>query len=192
MDDFGPRIRELRQRRGLSLRDVAAAAGIAPSVLSNFERGRVSPTMATTHKILAAMGMTFAEFFGTYREKPAERPQYVFPAKGLHEVRNPERLLRTLMPAAPEYGCQMFYEEIAGGAHKEEMETHPHDLAGWVFEGELVFEIVPPGGGKPEDALVGPGDAFYIPAGVEHRAVNRGRVTVKVLSLFLGRGKPLY
>jgi transcriptional regulator with XRE-family HTH domain len=191
-DAFGPRIRRLREQRGLSLRDVAASAGLAPSVLSNFERGRVSPTLATTHKILAAMGLTFAEFFGTYRDKPAARPQYVFAAEGIHEVRNAERLLRTLMPAGPEFACQMFYEEIAAGAHKEEMETHPHDLAGYVLAGELVFEILAAGAAEPSEAVVRAGDAFYIPAGLEHRAVNRTDRPVRVLSLFLGRGKPLY
>jgi uncharacterized RmlC-like cupin family protein len=86
----------------------------------------------------------------------------------------------------------MFYEEIAPGAHEEEMEIHPHDLAGYVIEGELVFEIVHAGAKKAQDVVIGPGDVFYIPARLEHRAVNRTGKAVKVLSLFLGRGEPLY
>ncbi len=191
-EEFGPRLRQLREERGLSLRDVAAAAGIAPSVLSNFERGQVSPTLATTHKVLAALGLSFAEFFGSYRDQPAERPQYVFPASGVHAVRNRERLLRSLLPSGPDFACQMFYEEIAPGAHGEEMETHPRDLVGYVLAGELVFEIVHAGAARPQRVTVRKGEAFYIPAGLEHRAVNRGERKVRVVSLFLGRGKPLY
>src|ERR1700736_4867398 len=35
-EHFGPRVRKIREERGLSLRKVATAAGIPPSVLSKF------------------------------------------------------------------------------------------------------------------------------------------------------------
>jgi transcriptional regulator with XRE-family HTH domain len=192
IEEFGPQLRQLREERGLSLRHVAAAAGVAPSVLSNIERGHASPTLATTHKVRAALGLSFAEFFGSYRDRPAERPQYVFPASGVHTVRSQERLLRFLLPSGPDFACQMFYEEIAAGAHHEEMETHPRDLVGYILAGELVLEIVHAGAPRPQKVTVRKDEVFHIPAGLEHRAVNRGKRKVRLVSLFLGHGKPLY
>jgi transcriptional regulator with XRE-family HTH domain len=189
-EDVGPRLRHIRLERGLSLRDLAAAAGISPSVLSNFERGQVSPTLATTHKILAALNLSIAELFGSYRDQPAERPQYVFPAEGVHTVRTEERLLRSLLPSGPDFACQMFYEEIEPGAHREEIEAHPRDLVGYILAGELILQIT--GGSEPQELVVAKGQVFYIPAGLEHRAVNRGAQRARVISLFLGSGKPLY
>ena len=51
-------IRDLRQRRGASLRDVASAAGIHFSTLSGIERRRHNASLATLERVLAALDAT--------------------------------------------------------------------------------------------------------------------------------------
>lgn len=59
----GPRLRQLREQKALSARQVAELAGVTPAYLSRLENGRVSPTVATLAKLVAAMGETMATLF---------------------------------------------------------------------------------------------------------------------------------
>jgi transcriptional regulator with XRE-family HTH domain len=60
---IGPRLRQLRQQGGLSLREVAEQAGFSPSFLSMVENDKVSPSVASMERLAAAFGLSLAEFF---------------------------------------------------------------------------------------------------------------------------------
>lgn len=49
-------IREARARSGLTLRDLAERAGTSHSTVSAYEKGRMSPTVATLNRIVRAAG----------------------------------------------------------------------------------------------------------------------------------------
>lgn len=59
----GPQIRELRNRKGISLTALAEACGKDISYLSRVENGKINPNAKTIREISEAMG---------YRYKPAE------------------------------------------------------------------------------------------------------------------------
>ena len=61
--EVGARLRQLREQKALSARQVAEMAGLTPAYLSRLENGRVSPTVATLSKLVAAMGETMATLF---------------------------------------------------------------------------------------------------------------------------------
>jgi transcriptional regulator with XRE-family HTH domain len=61
--EVGPRLRQLREQKGMSARRVADLAGLTPAYLSRLENGRVSPTVATLARLVAAMGETMATLF---------------------------------------------------------------------------------------------------------------------------------
>lgn len=63
----GARIRQLRQARNMSARDLAVAASVSPSYLSRLENAKVSPTVATLGRIVQAMGESIASLFGEAR-----------------------------------------------------------------------------------------------------------------------------
>ena len=57
------RIRELRQRRGLTLQEVAGTAGFSKGLLSKIETGVVSPPIATLAKLAEALNVPIGELF---------------------------------------------------------------------------------------------------------------------------------
>jgi transcriptional regulator with XRE-family HTH domain len=61
--EVGPRLRQLREQKGMSARQVADGAGLSPAYLSRLENGRISPTVATLARLVAAMGETMATLF---------------------------------------------------------------------------------------------------------------------------------
>ena len=65
--------------------------------------------------------------------------------------------------------------------------THPGEEAGYILEGTVVLEL----DGKPAMTL-GPGKAFFIPAGTVHNATNKGSGAARVLATYIvEKGKPL-
>lgn len=54
---LGKAIRELREKRGLSLRTFAPKAGVTFNTLSLIERGEANPTWETVKGISAALGV---------------------------------------------------------------------------------------------------------------------------------------
>lgn len=66
------RLRAKRTERHLSLRALAAAAGVSPSLVSGVERAVVRPSLASLQKLSAALGTTLADLVG--ERSPACRP----------------------------------------------------------------------------------------------------------------------
>jgi transcriptional regulator with XRE-family HTH domain len=60
---LGPRIRELRQQRGMTLRGLAGKSGLSTALLSKVENNAVSPTIPTLWKICEALGVRVGYFF---------------------------------------------------------------------------------------------------------------------------------
>jgi transcriptional regulator with XRE-family HTH domain len=58
---LGKAIRELRQKRGASLKSLAPEAGITLNMLSLIERGEANPTWETVKGIAAALGVRVSE-----------------------------------------------------------------------------------------------------------------------------------
>jgi transcriptional regulator with XRE-family HTH domain len=61
--EIGGRLRHERERRGLSLRKLAAELAISPSALSQIETGRSQPSVATLYSIVSELGLSFDELF---------------------------------------------------------------------------------------------------------------------------------
>lgn len=90
--NVGQRIRELRERHGLSLRALAEMSGLSVNAVSLIERGLSSPTVATLHRLAAALGVRIVDLFGA-----AEEATVVFvPADRRGQTRTPGALIETL------------------------------------------------------------------------------------------------
>lgn len=61
----GGRLREARHTRGLTLDDVAAAAGFTKSFVSAVERGETSPSIGSLYAICEVLGVTMSALFET-------------------------------------------------------------------------------------------------------------------------------
>lgn len=68
---IGARLRRLRESRGLSLRDLGAAVRLAPSFLSDVERGRTRPSLESLDAIAGALGADLREVLAPAAGAPA-------------------------------------------------------------------------------------------------------------------------
>ncbi len=63
MTALGARIKGLRVERGLQQRQLAEKAGMTPSMVSQIEAGRLTPSLPTLGKLAAALGVPIASLF---------------------------------------------------------------------------------------------------------------------------------
>jgi transcriptional regulator with XRE-family HTH domain len=63
MTALGTRIRALRLERELQQRQLAEKAGMTPSMVSQIESGRLTPSLHTLGKLAGALGVTIATLF---------------------------------------------------------------------------------------------------------------------------------
>lgn len=66
---IGLQIRALRRTNGLSITELAAAAGISSGMLSKIENGQISPSLATLQGVSGALAVPITTLFATFEEK---------------------------------------------------------------------------------------------------------------------------
>ena len=74
MDDpgriVGQRLKALRTERGLTVRELSHASDLAFNTISMIERGKMSPTIGTLHKLDSALGVALAHLVAEGPPKP--------------------------------------------------------------------------------------------------------------------------
>lgn len=71
-EEFGEKIKRMRQNRGLTQEQLAEATDISQRALSAIERGENFVTSETLDKLLAALNTTSEELFALNHLKPQE------------------------------------------------------------------------------------------------------------------------
>src|SRR5208337_3296516 len=65
---FGDKIREVRERRNLTMREVAGKAGLSESLISQIERNRVSPALDTLLSIVEILDIDLEYLFADFKK----------------------------------------------------------------------------------------------------------------------------
>lgn len=174
--ELGGNIRRLRTEAGIGLRQLCRLADISPASLAAIEKGDSSPTLATLHKVLKALGTDFAEFFASSAED-AESP--VFSSKEMHSVSDKHREYIFLLPKRPDMRFEIIHETIAASESKSEWEVHDCDVGGVILSGgPACLEIERQG-----EWSLRQGDSFYVKAGFKHRLINLGKRAIKQITV---------
>ncbi|MFA5863759.1 MAG: helix-turn-helix domain-containing protein [Phycisphaerae bacterium] len=176
-EEFGIHLERMRSTMGLGLRELGRKAGMSPGALSAIEKGQSSPTLATLHKILRALGTDFAGFFATSAQNGADP---VFEAKTHRMAQDAYRQYVFLFPKREDMRFEMVLETILPTEKKPEWETHDCDLGGYIISGGPV-KVEIEGVGK---WTLKKGDSFYIKSGHKHRATNMGNNPLKMVTTF--------
>ncbi len=170
---LGVRIRSLRQARRLTLRELAARAGVTESFLSQVEREKTSPSIASVQRIARAMDLSIAQLFaeesasGRVVRREARR-RIAYP--GLKAV---DEFLTSNMAGR----LQVILSTIEpGGGTGEEPYTHDSDEeVVLVLEGVLDLWVA------DEHYVLRDGDAITFASRLPHWNMNRGDVPAVVL-----------
>jgi len=176
---IGVRLRELRERAGMSLRDVCGKGGVAPSYLSNLERGGSSPTLAKLRKILVALGTDLESFF-TEESDSGGHEEHVFRREHMRTAADASRRYTFLLPKRKDMQAEALEEYMLPGERKTEFEVLESSVFGVVLAGMVELEIE----GKPKE-LVRTGDAFHVSAFTPHRGHCVSAEPARLITVFV-------
>lgn len=166
-ETLGPRIREWRNAKRLSLREFAKLCDLTPGAISQIERGLVSPSLKTIRRISAALEVPVAWFFG--------EEEYGDPFKDVIVRKSERRLLKLgdygvakylLTPFAPGQMETLLVTLEPHGTTGEEYYTHPGEEVGLVLKGRFQMEI------EDEIMLLEEGDVYRFESTRPHRFSN--------------------
>lgn len=172
--NLGPRIKELRSEKRLSLRVLAERAEVTASYISAVERGKISPTIALLSRLLKALDTDLAAFF---TENVDSGSDFVFRDSSMRTVDDGGRRYTFVFPKRNDIRMEMLIEVFQPG-EMPEFEKLSVDLAGYVLEGELLLEIE---GCEPQ--VLSAGNGFYVPAGRPVRGRCAKDATVRMVTV---------
>ena len=197
-DGVGQRLRSERERRGVSLRELARRLEISPSALSQIETGRSRPSVGTLYAIVSELDMSLDELFGSRRTAAsaaraaemagsAEEPGATLVQR--HDTRKGIELesgvrWERLTPTAEQDADFLYVVYEVGGASSREG-THMRHMGreyGLVLSGRLRVTI-----GFDEEHELGPGDSIAFESSRPHRLENAGAEPVEAIWFVVGR-----
>ncbi len=75
VDDLGSRLKDVRLRSGMSLREVSRQLGVSPSFVSQMENGKSLPSVATLYAVAQLLNVSIDELFGNVPASSGQQSQ---------------------------------------------------------------------------------------------------------------------
>ncbi len=124
LDAVGPRLKELRQRRNITLNDLAEETGVSVSTLSRLEAGLRRPTLEQLLPLARVHGVTLDEL--------VDAPPTGDPRVNLRPI--PTQDGRTILPLTRRAGGIQAYKFILpAGRDDAEPDLRTHEGYDWAF-----------------------------------------------------------
>jgi len=178
----GEKIKQLREKKGLSLKEVADATGFSTALLSQMESHLVSPSLGSIIKLAKALEVRVGDFFGETEGEP------------FAIVRKDER--KTVSRFASKEGVSYGYSYESLGFEKKDRRMEPfivtlepatlktsktsaHEGEEFIFvlEGEMQVIL-----GNHTDILY-PGDSIYYDSNIPHRVQCHQDKVARILAV---------
>lgn len=170
-EKIGNKIKELRNRNGLTQQELADRTELTKGFISQLERGQVSPSVVTLLDLIECLGSTASNFF-----KETEEEHVVFSEEGYFEkVDEVGNSIQWIVPTAQRY--QMEPLLVVVQPHQSLNEDKPHDGEefGYLISGKLNLYL------GDKIYRVKAGESFYYPAKRKHRIENPGNRLAKFI-----------
>lgn len=167
--DIGQKLKQIREDRGLSQRELAARAGLTNGTISLIEQNRTSPSVASLKSLLDAIPISMAEFFSTVEDAGA--PKVFYRASEFTEI-SPDsegQVSLRMLGDAQNHALQVLHETYPPGADTgPEALSHEGEEAGIVVSGTIEVTV------DGHAADLRPGDGYLFDSRLPHRFRNTG------------------
>ena len=191
---YGSRIREMRKRRGLTLKEVAEATGYTIGHISQIERDLKSPSLVALRKIAACLNCSEVWLIMDDSELSAKSPEEGKKSKESYLVRKENRIPMKIpeidvsysiftpskLPNAQEAQMTGLIVRLKPNTWvTEEMISHGnYDESLLLLKGELELRI------DNSTYIIYEGDSFYIPKNCLHNYLNTSNEEATIIVYF--------
>ncbi|USD63903.1 cupin domain-containing protein [Vibrio sp. SCSIO 43140] len=162
--EIGPRFKALRERAGLSQRELAKRAGVTNGFISQIESNAVSPSVASLSKLLSKIPSSMAEFFAIDEPEPE---QFYTRRQEQPEIGRGKISYRQVGHYHEDRHIGMLRETLSPGADTgKEMLVHEGQECGVIVQGELELTV------DDQITVLLEGDSYYFDSQRPHRFRN--------------------
>ncbi len=166
---IGHKLRAVRKRRKLTLREVATRAGVSESLVSQIERDKVSPAIDTLLRIADILDIDMDYLFSDLKKS---KQVMVVRAHERHQIIKDgvsyEQLSRT-PEEQEEYGIEAYYMQISPGHESgSDLYGHKGKELGTIISGQGEFTI------GNQTLRLAAGDSISFASDVPHVLKNTG------------------
>jgi len=171
----GQRIRELRAKRGLSLRALAELSSLSTNAISLIERGDNSPTVSSLHNLATALAVPITAFFEQQGDgQVVHLKKNQRPTSETAGVR-----MENLGSGLPNQQIEPFLMTIGpGGSSTSSQITHSGEELVFVLSGALMCRI------NEQEYSLEEGDSLLFLASQPHVYRNETKQAAKILIVF--------
>jgi transcriptional regulator with XRE-family HTH domain len=195
-DDVPRRLRAERERRGITLRELARRLDVSPSAISQIETGRARPSVATLWAIVTELGMSLDDLFaheadGGPRPAPTAAPPDPAPqplpvvtedTREALQLATGVRWERMTAETDPDVDFIWVVYDVGGCSSPEDsFIRHAGREYGLVLSGRLEVTV------GFETSVLGPGDSISFDSTTPHRLRNAGDEPVTGVWVVVGR-----
>lgn len=169
--EIGRKIKNLRNRNGLTQQELADRTELTKGFISQLERGQVSPSVVTLMDLIECLGTTPGEFF-----KESTQEQIVFTGADCFEkVDEQGNCRKWLVPTAQKFEMEPLLVTLAPHQTLEEDKPHTGEEFGYVMNGKIRVHF--------GEAIytVKSGESFYYRTTQVHRIENPSAKPAKFL-----------
>lgn len=163
MEQINKKIKSLRQKNELTLKELSEETGLSVSFLSQIERGSTSLAITSLKKIADAFGVTMSYFFeelenSNYAVKKEDQKNFKLEGSNVQHIRLagkfPGRNLEPMEVILP-----------PNQSHMGEY-SHPGEEFYYVLKGIVIFEV------ENKEYVLNKGDAIHFPSEKVHKWKN--------------------
>jgi transcriptional regulator with XRE-family HTH domain len=196
--ELGPRLRAIRLRQAIGLRELARRLDLSPSSISQIETGKIRPSVSTLYALASEFGVTVDEILfdeprtprggapksstdGTSLNEPklAVQRADVRPAINLSSGVKWERL--GLWADEDVEFLEAIYEPGGASSPDDSFVRHNGHEFGFVLSGTLRVVV------GFDEFILEAGDSITFPSSTPHRLSNEGTKTVRAVWVVRGR-----
>lgn len=207
--DLGSELRRIRKAQKLSLRSLATAVGVSPSLLSQVETGKTQPSVSTLYALVNHLGVSLDGLMGQHRpsvmEQSAPRAQgsnnaSYSPATSssngvvqraadnpMIEMENGVTWER-LADGGSDVADPLIVTYAPGASSSVDGKHMRHSALeyGAIIEGQLILKI------DFDEYVLNPGDSFCFDANRPHMYVNNSTRPARGMWFVIGRREMAY
>lgn len=167
----GEKVRNLRLKMGLTQEELAERSDLTKGFISQLENNNTSPSIDTMEGIVAALGLTMAEFFREQAEVPV-----VFSADdSFGRAYDSGLTIQWLVPSAQKNMMEPTLMELKPGGKSKRYNPFEGESFGYVLKGSLELQL-----GSETHTIVA-GDCFYFAADRVFQLVNHSEAMAQWL-----------
>ena len=174
----GQVLRQLRDGRGISLRELSRLSGLSANALSMIERGLTSPSVSTLYRLTDALGVPITALFRQEEAQDAivfrnvaTRTRVLFP-RGVWEGLGGEAFVGRMQPF-------MLTLESGAESGKEKIVHTGHEFV-ICLKGKLEYEV------ESKLYILEAGDSLLFAARLTHRWRNPGKTSTNAIIVLSG------